>query len=101
LTRHHSLEAQKVKDYLKRPEDVIRAVRSLQRLGLSLSLPYQTPSGEMFFEINGQVLTVAQMLKLLDQNQLDREGIRQFSAKGKKKNAGERKVYWSIRYEVM
>jgi hypothetical protein len=75
-----SLEAQKLKDFVKRPEDVIRAVR---RLGLSVSLPYQTASGEMFFEIDGHVLTVAQMLKLMDQNQLDRGGICQVSARKK------------------
>jgi hypothetical protein len=65
-----SLEAQKLKDFVKRPEDVIR-------------VPYQTASGEMFFEIDGHVLTVAQMLKLMDQNQLDRGGICQVSAKKK------------------
>ena len=83
LARRHSLEAQKVKDFVKRPEDVIRAVRAVRRLGLSVSLPYQTASGEMFFEIDGQVLTVAQMLKLMDQNQLDRGGICQVSCKKK------------------
>jgi len=61
-------------DFVKRPEDVIRAVRELRRLGLSVSLPYQTASGEMFFEIDGHVLTVAQMLKLMDQNQLGSRG---------------------------
>jgi hypothetical protein len=82
---------QKVKDFVKRPEDVIRAVRALRRLGLSVSLPYQTGSGEMFFEIDGHVLTVAQMLKLMDQNQL---GSRGESVKSvpRKRDGGKRKV---------
>jgi hypothetical protein len=37
----------------------------------------------MFFEIDGHVLTVAQMLKLMDQNQLDRGEICQVIAKKK------------------
>ena len=80
-----------MKDFVKRPEDVIRAVRALRRLGLSVSLPYQTASGEMFFEIDGHVLTVAQMLKLMDQNQL---GSRGESVKSvpRKRDAGKRKV---------
>jgi hypothetical protein len=69
---------------VKRAEDVIRAVRALRRVGLSVSLPYQTASGEIFFEIDGHVLTVAQMLKLMDQNQLgSRGGICQVSAEKK------------------
>jgi hypothetical protein len=37
----------------------------------------------MFFGIDGHLLTVAQMLKLMDQNQLDRWGICLVSAKKK------------------
>jgi hypothetical protein len=66
-------------DYAKRPMDVIRAVRSLNSSGLLVSLPSLTESGEMFFKVGGHILTVAQMLWLLDQNQLDPVGIRQFS----------------------
>ena len=65
-------------DYVKRPLDVIRAVRSLHSSGLSVSLPYLTSSGEMFFKVEGNVLTVSQMLRLLDENQLDSVGIRHF-----------------------
>lgn len=46
-----------------------------------MSLPHQTANGEMFFEIEGYVLTVAQILELLDKNELDRVSIRQFGAK--------------------
>jgi hypothetical protein len=75
---------QRVKDYLRRPQDVMDAVQSLRRSGLSVSLPHQTANGEMFFEIDGYVLTVAQILELLDKNELDHVGIRRFAAKGRK-----------------
>jgi hypothetical protein len=67
-------------DYAKRPLDVIRAVRSLNSSGLLVSLPFLTESGEMFFKVGGHMLTVAQMLWLLDEDQLSGVGIRQFSA---------------------
>ena len=72
--------AHKVKDYVKRPLDVIRAVRSLNSSGSLVSLPSVTASGEMFFKVEGSVLTVAQMLSLLDENRLNSMGIRQFCA---------------------
>ena len=62
----------------------MQAVRSLRSSGLSVSLPHQTASGEMFFEIENCVLTVAQILELFDKNALNREGIRQFETKLKK-----------------
>jgi hypothetical protein len=71
---------QKVKDYIKRPLDVIRAIRSLNSSGSLVSLPFVTASGEMFFKIEGSELTVAQMLRLLEENQLNSMGIRQFCA---------------------
>jgi len=70
----------KVKDYVKRPLDVIRAIRSLNCSGSLVSLPFVTASGEMFFKVGGNELTVAQMLRLLDENQLNSMGIRQFCA---------------------
>jgi hypothetical protein len=71
---------QKVNDYVKRPLDVIRAVRSLNSSGSLVSLPFVTASGEMFFKVEGSELTVAQMLSLLDENRLNSMGIRQFCA---------------------
>jgi hypothetical protein len=78
---------QTVKDYLKRPQDVVAAVRSLRSEGLSVSLPHQTADGEMFFEIEGYALTVAQILELFDKNELGRAGIRQSGTK-RTKNLG-------------
>lgn len=63
-----------------RPLDVINAVRSLGKLGLSVSLPNKTSTGEMFFRVEGRDLSVAQILELLDKNELDLGGIRQFGA---------------------
>ena len=76
-----------MKDYLRRPQDLENAVQLLRRLGLSVSLPHQTAGGEMFFEIEGCVFTVAQILELLDKNGLDAEGIRRFAAK-RRENPG-------------
>lgn len=67
-----------MKDYLKRPLDVIDALRLLRRSGFSVSLPKQAANGVMFFEVEGYVLTVAQILELRDTKKLDRVGIRQF-----------------------
>ena len=72
--------AQKVKDYVKRPLDVIRAIRSLNCSGSLVSLPFVTASGEMFFKVDGSELAVAQMLRLLDENRLNSMGICQFCA---------------------
>jgi hypothetical protein len=68
-------------NYLERANDLIKAVRSLRRSGASVSLPHQTANGKTFFEIDGVVLTVNQILELFDKKKLDRVGIQQFSAK--------------------
>ena len=69
-----------MKDYFQRPRDVVAAVRALGRSGLSVSLPRQAANGEMCFEIEGRVLSVAQILALWDKNELDRSAILKLSA---------------------
>lgn len=76
-----------VKDYFRRPRDVVAAVRSLGRLGLSVSLPRQAANGEMCFEIEGCVLSVAQILALWDRDDLNRAAILSLSAKTKSAGA--------------
>jgi hypothetical protein len=49
-----------------------------------VSLPHQAASGEMFFKIEGWELTVTQILELYDNNELDRVGIREFTAEREK-----------------
>jgi hypothetical protein len=73
-----------VKDYLKRPQDVAKAVQSLRNGGFSVSLPHQTANGEMIFEIDGYVLTVAQILDLFDKNELGRAGIHKSGTSGRR-----------------
>jgi hypothetical protein len=70
-----------MKEYLKRPQDVLEAVRSLGRLGLSVSLPDLRSDGQMFFRIEGRKLSVAQILELFDKNKLNPMVIREFGAK--------------------
>ena len=65
-----------MKDFCERPGDIVSAVRSLRRAGMRVGLPYQTAEGVMFFQLDDYTLTVAQILELLDKNQLDRDGIR-------------------------
>lgn len=69
-----------MKDYFQRPRDVVAAVRALGRSGLSVSLPHQAANGEMCFEVEGCVISVAQILALWDKNQLDRSAILKLSA---------------------
>ena len=47
-------------------------------------MPFQTADGTMIFNLDGYTLSVAQILELLDRNQLDRDGIRAL-AKAQKK----------------
>jgi hypothetical protein len=70
-----------LKNYLKRPLDVMDALRLLRSSGFSVSLPSQTADDVMFFEVEGCVLTVAQILELKDTKKLDRVGIRQCGVK--------------------
>lgn len=87
LSYGETQERTRVKDYLKRPQDVANAVQSLRNAGLSVGLPHQTANGEMFFEIEGYVLTVAQILELFDKNELGRAGIHKSGTK-RTKDAG-------------
>jgi hypothetical protein len=65
-----------VNAYSERSADVVSAIRALRRTGMRVSLPHQTADGVMFFQLDDSTLTVAQILQLLDNNQLNREGIR-------------------------
>jgi len=70
-------EARELADHPERIDDLIKAVRSQRRSGLSVGLPHQTADGLTFFEIDGVVLTVRQIVKLFDKKKLNRAGIRQ------------------------
>jgi hypothetical protein len=64
-------------EYFDRPQDVLDALRSLWRLGLSVSLPDLRSDGQMFFRIEGRKLSVAQIIGLFDNNKLDPVAIRE------------------------
>lgn len=64
----------------QRSRDVIAALRSLGRLGLSVSLPRQAANGEMCFKIEGCVLSVTQILTLWDRKELNRSAILKLNA---------------------
>jgi hypothetical protein len=73
-----------VKDYGERAGDIVSAIRALRRAGMRVGLPHQTADGVMFFQLDDYTLTVAQILELLDENRLDREGIRALAEARKK-----------------
>ena len=79
-TLENGFEAQRMNEYFKRPQDVLEAVRSLGRLGLSVSLPDVRSDGQMFFRIEGRKLSAAQILELFDKNKLDPMVVRRFGA---------------------
>lgn len=58
--------------------------RALRRMGIRDGLPHQTADGVMFFQLDDYTLTVTQILELLDNNRLDREGIRALALAQKK-----------------
>lgn len=78
-----------MKDYLKRPRDLMKAVQSLRSSGLSVSLPYQAANGQMCFEVEDCILTAAQILELSDKNKLDRDGIWQSGARRTNDDVGK------------
>jgi hypothetical protein len=80
----HGRAVPQVKTYSERTEDVVNAVRAMRRMGIRVSLPHQTADGVMFFQLDDYTLTVAQILELLDQNQLNRDGIRALTVAQKK-----------------
>lgn len=67
-------------EYFRRPQDVLKAIRSLGNLGLSVSLPDLRVNGEMFFRIEGREVSVAHILELHDKNELEATALRQFGA---------------------
>jgi hypothetical protein len=80
--------SKRVKEYFKRPQDVLDAIRSLGRLGLSVSLPDLGSDGQMFFRIQGRTLSVVQILELVDGNNLDSRAIREYGIKERGKAVG-------------
>ncbi len=73
-----------MKDYRKRTEDVINAVRSLRRSGMHVGMPFQTADGTIIFNLDSHRLSVGQILELPDRNRLDRDGIRALAEARKK-----------------
>ena len=69
-----------MKEYFSRPQDVLSAVRSLGRSGLSVSLPGLRANVEIFFKIEGREFGLLQILRLLDEHRLNPRLIREFTA---------------------
>jgi hypothetical protein len=69
-----------VKNFLKKPEDIHRAVRLLRQNGVSVGVPLQTADGVMLFPVEDQTLTTKEILGLLERKELNNEGIRRLGA---------------------
>jgi hypothetical protein len=65
-------------DYFRRPREVLDALRFLGRSGLRVSLPELRSGGQMFFKIEERMLSVGQILELVDRNRLDSVAIREY-----------------------
>lgn len=63
-------------NYIQRLNEVGKAVQILRERGIRVGLPMQTANGEMIFPVDDTTISAAQILELLDDDQLDREGIR-------------------------
>jgi hypothetical protein len=68
-----------MKNFRKRPEDVGKALKQLRRKGVVVGLPMQNASGVLLFAVEGFTITAAQLLTLLDQDQLDLDAVRKIS----------------------
>ena len=66
-----------VGNYTERQKDVTKAVHLLRKHGVPVGFPMETGTGEMVFAVgNDFMLTIDQILELLDLGELDREGVR-------------------------
>jgi CheY-like chemotaxis protein len=53
-----------MKNYLKRPEDMNKAVKTLRKRGIHVCVPMQTSEGAMLFPVEELMLTADQILEL-------------------------------------
>ena len=65
-----------MKKFHERPEDVANALRELRLQGILVGLPIQDAKGFLFFAVEGFTISTAQLLALLDRNELDLDGVR-------------------------
>ena len=65
-----------MKNFHERPEDVAKALRELRLQGILVGLPMQDAKGVLLFAVEGFSITTAQLLALLDRNELDVDGVR-------------------------
>ena len=65
-----------MKNFHERPQDVANALRELRLQGILVGLPMQDAKGVLLFTVEGFTITTAQLLALLDRNELDVDGVR-------------------------
>jgi len=72
----YASERTRVKNFLKRPKDVSKAVRLLRQGGVRVGLPMQKADGEMIFPVEDFTFSAREILELLDKNELHHAAIR-------------------------
>jgi hypothetical protein len=67
-----------VKNDIQRLKEIGKAVQILRQRGIRVGLPMQTANGEMIFPVDDNTISAAQILELLDKDELDGDGVRKF-----------------------
>jgi hypothetical protein len=65
-----------MKDYIKRPQDVSKAVRLLRQEGVRIGLPMQKANGQMVFPVEEFTLSAGDILELFDKDELNLAAVR-------------------------
>jgi hypothetical protein len=65
-----------MKNFRERPEDVGKALHQLRRKGIVVGLPMQNPRGVLLFAVEGFTISTAQLLTLLDRDELNLDAVR-------------------------
>lgn len=63
-------------NYIQRLKEISKAVQILRQRGIRVGLPMQMANGEMIFPVDDTTISAAQILELLDKDELYIEGIR-------------------------
>ena len=71
-----------MKNFHERPEDVAKALREMRLQGILVGFPLQNAKGDLLFAVEGFTITTAQLLALLDRDELDLDGVRKASGRG-------------------
>jgi hypothetical protein len=67
-----------VTNYVQRLKEIGKAVHILRQSGIRVGLPMPTANDQMIFPVGDNTISAAQILELLDKDELASDGIRTF-----------------------